>query len=329
MKREMVLGGLFGLITADALGVPVEFTSRLERSIDPVKDMRAYGTYSQPKGTWSDDSTMTLCTMDSLLGGVDYNDLMARFCSWLYEGKYTAWDELFDIGGTTRHALMKGAEGVPPLECGERGDHCGNGSLMRILPASLYAFAKYGYEGVYSEEAMSFIHDQSRVTHAADRCMIACGLYSAVVWELMAGKSVLRAVADGLEKASVYYLQSALKKDFRKYFDGMSEKTLLSLEEEDVSGSGYVVDTLVAALWCLLTTEDYRSCALRAVNLGEDTDTVGAVAGGLAGLAYGYAALPEEWVACLAKRGWLEEHCAAFADCLAALFKEKEGAREN
>ena len=90
-----------------------------------------------------------------------------------------------------------------------------------------------------------------------------------------------------------------------------------------MSGSGYVIDTLVAALWCLLTTENYRECVLRAVNLGEDTDTVAAVAGGLAGIAWGLQAIPESWADCLARKAWIDERCAAFEDCLAAVEQQR------
>ena len=323
MEQNRIRAGILGLVTGDALGVPVEFRSRGALAAAPVVDMRAYGTYHQPKGTWSDDSTMAFCTMDSLLGGIDYEDLMRRFCSWMNEGKYTAWDEVFDIGGTTRRALMRGAAGTPALACGEEGRQCGNGSLMRILPASLYALAKYGPQGVYSPEAMELIHNMSRVTHASPRCLIACGLYSAVVWELMAGRAPVEAVREGLERAGALYEAGPMEKEYRKYFFGMTEKSLLSLEQEDVSGSGYVIDTLVAALWCLLTTENYRECVLRAVNLGEDTDTVAAVAGGLAGIAWGLQAIPESWADCLARKAWIDERCAAFEDCLAAVEQQR------
>jgi len=323
MERNKIRAGILGLVVGDALGVPVEFRSREALDAAPVVDMRAYGTYCQPKGTWSDDSTMAFCTMDSLLGGVDYEDLMHRFCSWMSEGKYTAWGEVFDMGGTTRRALMMAVAGVPALQCGKDGEYCGNGSLMRILPASLYALAKYGPEGVHGEEALELIHNMSRVTHASPRCLIACGLYSAVVWELMAGKAPVEAVREGLQRAGAFYGEGPLKRDYQKYYGGITEKVLLSLEREDVSGSGYVVDTLVASLWCLLTTENYRECVLRAVNLGEDTDTVAAVTGGLAGIAYGLEAVPEEWVGCLAKREWIEERCAAFEERLAAVEKER------
>ena len=136
------LSAIMGLCVGDALGVPVEFSSREQLKRNPVVDMRAYGTYNQPAGTWSDDTSMTLCTLDSLSNGLDYKDIMEKFLSWYKDGEYTPHGEAFDIGMATSKALNKYASGEKPLESGGRGERDnGNGSLMRILPV-LFLFTK-------------------------------------------------------------------------------------------------------------------------------------------------------------------------------------------
>ena len=134
-----------GLCVADALGVPVEFVDRETLHKNPVKDMRAYGTYNQPAGTWSDDTSMTLCLAESLVHGLDSSDIMRRFHLWLSQGQYTPYGVVFDVGNGTRNAINKFINGTDPLECGgkDEGDN-GNGSLMRILPLSFYLHSKYG-----------------------------------------------------------------------------------------------------------------------------------------------------------------------------------------
>ena len=153
-KLDVIRTGIFGVVVGDALGVPVEFTSRWERQRDPVTDMREYGTHSQPKGTWSDDSSMMFATMDSMIicDGIDYADIMKRFRSWNINGEYTPFGTVFDIGITCARAISHFRPGEDPLQCGLSGERDnGNGSLMRIMPVSLYCAMK---EDFWEEEVL-------------------------------------------------------------------------------------------------------------------------------------------------------------------------------
>ena len=141
MFEEKVLGGILGFVAADALGVPVEFEDREELRLNPVIDMRGYGSYDVPAGSWSDDSSMTLCALESLTHGLDYDDMMSRFLRWADEGYMTPHGEVFDMGKTTREALLRYAQGIPALECGASSEwENGNGSLMRMLPVAFYLY---------------------------------------------------------------------------------------------------------------------------------------------------------------------------------------------
>ena len=313
LLRKQIRDGILGLAVGDALGVPVEFRIRERLKQNPVTGMRAYGTHNQPAGSWSDDTTMALCTLESLAKGVDYDDMMDRFCRWVDEGYMTPHGKLFDIGRTTRHALWLYSSGIPALQCGgtDVRDN-GNGSLMRILPAVFYLRREYGAACMEKPEAFTLIHNLSRLTHGHEISQIACGLYCDMANELMNGKTMAEAVGhSALIKERWYGKQEEFSSWLAK-FDFINAEMLAALPEEAIKSSGYVVDTLQAALWCLLTTHSYHECVLKAVNLGSDTDTVAAVAGGLAGILYGAESIPEDWLRVLAKKEQIIRLCENF-----------------
>lgn len=305
--KNNILNAVMGSCVADALGVPVEFVNREMLRQNPVTDMRCYGTHNQPAGTWSDDTSMTLCLIDSLSKGLDYKDIMTNFIKWVNSGEYTADGDVFDIGNATRKALMKFERGTTPLNCGGLDDNDnGNGSLMRILPILFYIESIYGKEFTENEEAMNIIHNVSALTHAHKRSLIACGIYISVASNLTKNMNLSTVVEDGIYNAVEYYKRHDEYADELSYYKRLSNKTFSETAVKDIKSSGYVVDTLEAAIWCLLKTKNYKECVLLAVNLGEDTDTVAAVAGGLAGIYYGYDSIPEEWLSVIAKRDYIE-----------------------
>ena len=308
--KNNVLDGIMGLCVADALGVPVEFMSREKLKMNPVIGMRGFGTHSQPVGTWSDDTSMTLCLVDSLTKGLDYSDIMCKFQSWLKEGAYTPHEEVFDIGIATRQAIMRFTNGTEPLKCGGIGERDnGNGSLMRILPILFYIQSIYGTDFEEIDEAFSIIHNVSSLTHAHKRSKIACGIYISVASMLLGSVDLKIAVELGIYKAAEYYRKQTEFKDELSHFDRLFEKGFKKLNAKAIKSSGYVVDTLEAAIWCLLNSSTYKDCVLKAVNLGDDTDTVSAVAGGLAGLYYGYENIPFDWLDLIGKREYVESLC--------------------
>ncbi|MBQ0000624.1 MAG: ADP-ribosylglycohydrolase family protein [Clostridiales bacterium] len=303
--------GIWGLVTADALGVPVEFRSRMQMEKDSVIDMREYGTHSQPKGTWSDDSSMVFAAMDSIIRkkGIDYKDIMTAFQSWVYDAEYTPHGTVFDIGNATFQAIRRFKSGDTPLSCGgiEERDN-GNGSLMRILPVCLYLIDREKKCCMSADEEVQTIHNASALTHAHLRSMMGCGLFYFCVKALVEEKeNVKERLQRGLDAGFSYY-----RRDFRNYKELSNYDRLTDLDKfektpaGEIRGSGYVVATLEAAIWCLLTTGSYKEATLKAVNLGEDTDTVGAVTGALAGLYYGAEDIPAEWIEVLARKEWIQ-----------------------
>lgn len=308
--RNYVLDGIMGLCVADALGVPVEFMERESLRLDPVVDMREYGTYNQPRGTWSDDTSMTLCLLDSLSNGLDYEDIMTKFLAWFNKGEYTPFGQAFDIGNGTRQALMRFDKGKPALGCGGNSERDnGNGSLMRILPLVFYLRAKYGTDFVENDEAFQIIHNISALTHAHKRSKIACGIYISIASELCKDIDLEKAIESGIYKAMEYYKRQDEFKEELQHYKRLESKEFEKTNIDKIKSSGYVVDTIEAAIWCLLNTTNYKNCVLKAVNLGEDTDTVAAVAGGLAGLYYGYDEIPKEWVDLIVGKEYVESLC--------------------
>ena len=313
LLRKQIQDGILGLAVGDALGVPVEFLPRRKLRWSPVVEMRAYGTHNQPAGTWSDDTSMTLCTLKSLTKGVDYDDIMNRFCRWVDDGYMTAYGKLFDIGRTTLYALRLYRSGTPALQCGgtDVRDN-GNGSLMRILPAIFYLRREYGATCMDNPEAFELIHNLSRLTHGHAISQIACGLYCCIANDLMNGATLQDAIDSAALVLKNWY---GLREEFVPWiseFDFLNAETLAALPEEAIKSSGYVVDTLQAALWCLITNRSYHDCMLKAVNLGYDTDTVAAVAGGVAGILYGAESIPEDWLYVLAKKEEIIRLCENF-----------------
>ena len=246
---------ILGLAIGDALGVPYEFK---QRGSFICSDMVGYGTHNQPEGTWSDDTSMTIATLDSLKnnnGIIVTEDICRRFNYWLLYGDYTVNGEVFDAGITTCTALKKGRPAV-----GEWDN--GNGSLMRILPLA--------FVDCTDDE----IRAVSAITHGHWISKEACVIYVHVAKRLLAGEPIA-SIIPTLE--------------YKKPFDRL--KYINTLDISQIKSSGYVVDTLEAALWVVSHEGDweksFRNDILTAVNLGKDTDTVAAVAGGMAGIIYG------------------------------------------
>lgn len=242
---------IYGLAIGDALGVPYEFRGR---GSFECAEMVGNGTHGQPAGTWSDDTSMTICTAKSLKdnnGAVDIGDITDNFLAWAHDEKFTCNGDLFDIGIATHRALDTG---VP--QTGVRSN--GNGSLMRILPLA--------FTDCTDEE----IRKVSAITHGHKISMQACVIYVHVARRLLAGETI-REIIPTLQ--------------YDAPFDRLCK--IDQMDEDDISSGGYVVHTLEASLWVLAKYGTFEDAVLAAVNLGDDTDTTGAVAGGLAGIVYG------------------------------------------
>jgi ADP-ribosylglycohydrolase len=310
--RNRILGGLWGSLVGDALGVPVEFKDRATVQADPVTDMRGHGSHHQPPGTWSDDSSLLLCSTDSLARyEFDTQDMGRRFLAWSRAELWTPHGRVFDIGNTTARALSRIGAGVrAELAGGDSEFSNGNGSLMRIIPVSL----RFG--DMPTKVFLDRVHRASGITHRHPRAQLACGLYSLVIRELLTGIDKRTAGDRALQSFRQHYeadpYWAVELDDFKVLLDGKLDQR----PESEIISGGYVIHTLTASLWCLLNSATYEESVLKAVNLGGDTDTTGCVAGGLAGVLYGIDAIPQRWRDTLARRVEVSQIFERFADLL-------------
>ena len=334
--------GIFGLVVADALGVPYEFSSKEKCEGEPMTDMIGYGTYNQPPGTWSDDSSMTLATVDGLtyslrvneddlreegseidiLEIIDYNEIMKNFAAWFFKARFTPYDEVFDYGGTTADGIRNYKAGIEPISCGGTNPtDNGNGSLMRILPIAYFIYflsRKYSFS---DDDKMKAIHNLSSLTHGPRRSRMSCGTYVLIAIELLKNSfedknlSLDEAVNNGIQLAKEYYENNDEFKETMPFY-GIFDENIKETPKSVIEGRGYVVASLQAALWCLLNNDSYKETALAAVNLGQDTDTTAAIAGGLAGIYYGYDNIPQHWLEQIARLDYIDKLIDDFANYL-------------
>lgn len=293
---------LFGLAVGDALGVPAEFKSREELKRHPITDMVGNGSHNVPAGTWSDDSSLAFCLAEALTQEFKLETVAQNFQNWLYHNYWTPLGDVFDVGIATNKAIANLSKGIEPELAGgaNEGDN-GNGSLMRILPLAFYITNKT------LAERFDIIKAVSSVTHRHIRSVIACFYYVEFALGLLITKDRF-AIYKQLKTVVTDHLHTiGIDPSEIQLFDRLLVKNIDWLPEDQIHSSGYVVHTLEASIWCLLKTDSYKQAVLKAVNLGEDTDTTAAVTGGLAGLLYGIDQIPGEWVSKLARREDIED----------------------
>ncbi len=297
------LDALLGVAVGDALGVPYEFRSAERMRKDPCKDMVGYGTYNLPPGTWSDDSSLTFCLAESLTNGYDLKDIAGRFIRWKYEAYWTPRGRVFDIGMQTSKSIDRLLRILTEQDFEELqrlkhyGDEWsnGNGSLMRILPLLFYI------KGKPENFQFKMIWDVSALTHEHIRSALACFIYLKLAEFLLGGMDKEEAYEQTRSTISEWMEVENIASKEVALFDSILKKDVREISYENLLSGGYVMESIEASIWCFMTSTDYVSTVLPAINKGHDTDTTGAIAGGLAGLYYGADNIPEYWRLSLAR----------------------------
>lgn len=322
-----IRGALYGLATVDALGAPVEFHKR--GTFDHVTSMRPNPNFGLPAGHFTDDTSMALCLAHSLLEHGPFTnpvDQARKYIRWKREGWMSSTDRCFDIGVSTSEVLAAWEEMLGDGD-NDRGvneamqevlsqrfgdeERCGNGSLMRVLPvALLFAGEPSGSErGQSTGPAMG----SSRVTHPAYRCSLCCMAYVDLVGMALVGKGkqemvehilALLATLRDIVEGSLVGIDAPFHERLGVY---KTVEDFVTKPEAEIRSSGYVLDSLEAALWAFFSTTSFRDGAIKVVNLGDDADTVGAIYGGLAGAYYGFDEIPKEWLEQMKKMELVEE----------------------
>lgn len=289
---------LLGIAIGDALGVPYEFESRSQRNVDPAIDMVGNrGFHNQTAGTWSDDTSMSLCLAEALLKEpFSLYDVKSNFIQWFEKSYWTANGDVFDVGNTTRNAITRLEQGVIPERAGDDGlKQNGNGSLMRILPL-LFKIKDYPIYGRYE-----WTTKVSGMTHRHPVSIFACFYYLEFANTLVNVKDKWNAY-EFVQNSIKHYIEVLSIDVDLDYFRRLLEMNIGERPQDEIKSTGFVVNTLEASIWCLLNTENYKDAVLLAVNLGDDTDTTAAVTGGLAGILYGHETIPSEWLDILKRK---------------------------
>lgn len=295
--KNTIKSGLFGVAVGDALGVPVEFKKREYLKENPVTDMMGFMCWNQPPGTWSDDSSLAFCTAESLCKGFDIEDMAQTFVKWMLEGYWGAHHKVFDIGGSTRYSLARVVKGESARFSGNFFEEDnGNGSLMRILPLVFYLQKENDIEVIYQK-----VKEVSSITHAHFRSVFACFIYVIYCLEILKDKDKLESYKNMQLVLSEFLEDKSFNPSEIGLFDRILKNDISKYNEDEIQSSGYVLHSLEASFWCFLNSDSYEETVLRAVNLGGDTDTTGAIAGGLAGIYFGLDDIPQKWIDKLAR----------------------------
>lgn len=284
-------GSLLGLAAGDALGTTIEFTS--PGAFQPLSDIVGGGPFRLKPGEWTDDTSMALCLAESLIerAGFDAADQMRRYLRWYQEGHLSSNGRCFDIGTTTRHALMNFEKTGEPYSGSTHPNSAGNGSLMRLAPVPLFFGSNPG-------EAIEKSALSSRTTHGALNAVDACRYLGALIVGALDGTDKEVLLGERYSPLEGYWVENPLTPDI----DEVAAGSFRHRHPPEIRGRGYVVKSLEAALWAFHNSSSFREGCLLAVNLGEDADTTGAVYGQLAGAFYGEEGIPESWRNKLAHR---------------------------
>ena len=277
-------GCLLGLAVGDAVGVTLEFQQR--GGFSPISDMVGGGPHGLEPGQWTDDTSMALCLANSLVKqeGFDEIDQMDRYCRWRDEGYMSSTGECFDIGKTTNYALDN-YQVTSDAMAGPTGlGRAGNGSIMRLAPVPMCFYPEQGLVEHFSAES-------SRTTHGATVCVDACRLLGVVIFRALSGTPKDKVLLGGTDlKFGTDEIAAIAAGNYR------------AKDESNIRGSGYVVESLEAALWCFDTTKSFEAAILKSANLGEDADTTAAICGQVAGAYYGESGIPQRWRELVAMR---------------------------
>lgn len=297
LLHNRYMGALLGLAAGDAFGAPFEFSA--PGSFTVPDEMTGGGPHNIEPGQWTDDTSMALCLAVSIVEsrGFDPADQMRRYVRWQNEGYMSSTGRCFDIGLTTKAALERFEANGDPMAGVDDPKSAGNGSLMRLAPIPMYLL----HDASRAKDVATFM---SRTTHAAVEAVDACRYMTGIMIGALRGESKEHLLSDLYSPVYNYWFfqQSVLA----PRIDAIARGEYKYKEAKDLPASGYVVDTLEAALWCFYKTDGFREGVQLAVSLGNDTDTTAAVFGQLAGAYYGYEAIPESWREKLAQRAVIE-----------------------
>jgi len=297
-----------GFIVGDAFGVPYEGYQRQTLKKENIGEMVGYKSYNEPAGSWSDDTSMTLATMDSVIShnGYDYEDIMKNFCLWYSNGEYTATGKLFDVGKITRTAILSYRSEESLKKCGQGTiQDNGNGSLSRMLPVAVYSY----YKSLTDEETYDIVKNLSSLTHSHKVAILGCFIYVKFMQYIFSGKSIREAYEHTVKYR--HYVEFAGIRA-TSYFSRLLSGKIDKLKVDDITTSGFILDTLESVFWVALNSRNYEESIINAVKLGRDADTTAALVGSITGFVYG--GIPDRWLEKVKKKDYIKEMIDKYAE---------------
>lgn len=288
---EKYQGSLLGLAVGDALGVPAEF--KMVGDFEPVTDFRDSDWFDLPAGHWSDDTAMALCLANSLIEKKSFDpvDQIEKYKKWLETGYCSSTGKAIGVGQTILRALLTYRNGDDPYVAISSRHSDGNGSLMRLSPIPLY-FKNNPKQAIENAEL------SSKITHGSQLCGDACRYYTGLIIGALNGVSKKELLSDLYSPIPNFWKDNQLAEEIENIALGSYKQN----DPPFIQGSGYVVKSMEAALWAFYNSESFEDGVLKAVNLGDDADTTGAIYGQLAGAYYGISGIPKKWVDNVAKK---------------------------
>ena len=294
---ENAQGMLLGLAAGDAVGTTVEFQER--GMFYPVKDMVGGGPFNLKKGEWTDDTSMALCLATSLIecAAFDAKDQIERYLKWRNEGYMSSNGRCFDIGMTVQNALARYVSTGNPFAGSVDPRSAGNGSIMRLAPIVIAFYRDH-------EKLIEYAGESSRTTHGCEECVESCKLFAAMLKQAMMSR-------DKEEVLLGHGYESSSPK-----VKAIGNGEYLNKSYYEITGSGYVIESLETALWCFRNSDCFKDAILLATNVGNDADTSAAICGQISGAYYGMHSIPESWLTALA----MKQQISTMANRLYALF---------
>ena len=310
--EKKYIDGLMGFVIGDAMGVPLETKSREYLLNNPVTKMTGNGTHSVPEGTWSDDTSMLISTIDSINAkcDIDYKDIADKLLLWKNHADYTPFKEVFGIGNVTKEALeyydIHRDENINPCECGIKDESAiTNEPLTRVIPIAYYAIEKK----LKDFEILDIVKKMTTITHNNETCIMGCYIFVRLLIFLLNEKDKFSAYS--MTKCVDY---SMFTEETIDKYSRLIKEDIGKLNVDEIKSSSYIVDTLEAAIWVMLKSENYKEAIIGSINLGGDTDSIGAITGTLAGIIYGYDNLPENWLSKIARGEYLLDIFEEFSE---------------
>lgn len=291
MMKNKFLGSLFGLAAGDAVGTTLEFTK--PGTFKPIDDMYGGGPFKLIPGQWTDDTSMALCLADSIVTkGFDMKDQLCAYCAWCEDGFLSSTGYCFDVGGTTVQSLYYFAKTGNPFAGDTHEKTSGNGSIMRLTPVVM-AYLN-------TPDFLDNVINSSRTTHGSRLCVDSCAALSYIIAKALQSGDKKEVLSPNVFNDLPYNLDNRVMQ--------IVEGSYKYKEPPEIESKGFVLSTLEAALWAFYHSSNFKDGCLKAVNLGGDADTVGAVYGQIAGAFYGLEGIPHSWLNKIWKKPLIEDY---------------------